>query len=265
MSAPLLEVRDLGVTFPTEGGELHAVDGMSFSIEAGERLGMVGESGAGKSVANLAIMRLLPAAARISGQALWDGNDLLGRPRKQLRRVRGSQIAMIFQDPVTCLNPSMKIGDQIAEAILAHEQLSKSEAGHRAVELLAKVGMPAPARRAEEYPHRLSGGMAQRVMIAMAVSCGPRLLLADEPTTALDVSIQAQIIELLRALGEEQGSAVMVVTHDLAVLARFADRILVVHGGRIVEQGPVEQIYYRPTNPYTVRLMESVRRVDRSR
>ncbi|HEV2069290.1 MAG TPA: ABC transporter ATP-binding protein [Acidimicrobiales bacterium] len=266
MDDPLLDVRDLRVTFPSEAGAVTAVDGVSFSIAAGERLGIVGESGAGKSLTALSIMRLIPTPpARISGEVRFRGTDLLTLSHKQLRRVRGLRIAMIFQDPVTCLNPAMTVGDQIVEAIRAHEAVSKREARARAIDLLAQVGIPAAARRADEYPHRLSGGMAQRAMIAMAVSCGPELLLADEPTTALDVSIQAQIVDLLRSLYEERGTAVVLITHDLALMARFAERIVVLHRGRIVEEGPVERIYAEPAHPYTMGLLEAVNRVDRPR
>ena len=266
MAEPLLDVRDLRVTFPSEAGAVTAVDGVSFSITAGERLGIVGESGAGKSLTALSIMRLIPTPpARISGEVRFRGTDLLTLSRKQLRGVRGLRIAMVFQDPVTCLNPAMTVGDQIVEAIRAHDAVSKREARARAIDLLAQVGIPAAARRADEYPHRFSGGMAQRAMIAMAVSCGPDLLLADEPTTALDVSIQAQIVDLLRSLYEERGTAVVLITHDLALMARFAERIVVLHQGRVVEEGLVERIYAEPAHPYTMGLLEAVNRVDRPR
>ncbi len=266
MTGPLLEVRDLTVAFPTPAGLIRAVNSMSFSASAGERVGIVGESGAGKSVAALAIMRLLPTPpARVSGRVTFDGTDLLGLPAGRMRRVRGARIAMIFQDPVTCLSPRLPVGEQIAEAIRAHRDVTRRAARDRATQLLGDVGVPAPGRWAAEYPHRLSGGMAQRVMIAMALSCEPDLLIADEPTTALDVTIEAQIIDLLIALTEERGTAVMLITHDLALLARFAERILVTYAGGIVEQGPVTTIYDHPTHPYTWGLLQSVTRVDEQR
>ncbi len=265
MTRPLLEVRDLAVTFPTDIGPIRAVNGMSFSMEAGERVGMVGESGAGKSVVALAITRLLPPSARISGQVHFEGTDLLQLPPRHLRHVRGGRIGMIFQDPVTCLSPRMPVGEQLVEAIRAHRDVPRRLARERALELLGSVGIGAPAQWAGEYPHRLSGGMAQRVMIAMAISCEPALLIADEPTTALDVTVEAQIIDLLVALTEERGTAVMLITHDLALLARFAERILVTYAGSIVEQGSVSTIYGRATHPYTWGLMQSVTRVDEQR
>lgn len=265
MMEPLLEVRDLHVRFPSAEGPVDAVDRVSFSIRPGERLGIVGESGAGKSVTALAVMGLLPASADVSGEVLFEGTELLGRSRRALRQVRGAQMAMIFQDPVACLNPSMKVGDQIVEAIRAHRRLSKGDARARAVDLLARMGIASPHRIAADYPHRLSGGMAQRVMIAMAISCEPQLVIADEPTSAADVSIEAQVIELLDSLCRDRGTAVLLITHDLAVLARFADRIVVMHEGAVVEKGPVETIFYRPQHPYTTGLVQSVIRPDRPR
>lgn len=264
VTEPLLQVQNLHVGFPGDGC-LDAVNGVSFSIRAGERVGIVGESGAGKSLTALSVMGLLPPRAQISGEIIFDGVDLLRERRRDLRRLRGEKIAMVFQDPVTCLNPSMKVGGQIVEAIRAHRRVSKKEARNAAVELLHRVGMPSPERRASEYPHRLSGGMAQRVMIAMAVSCRPALLLADEPTTALDVSIEAQIVELLDSLCDDQRTAIVLITHDVAVLARFAERIVVMHHGQVVEQGSVDEVFYRPKHPYTRRLMESVMRPDQRR
>lgn len=264
VTEPLLQVQNLHVGFPGDGC-LDAVNGVSFSIRAGERVGIVGESGAGKSLTALSVMGLLPPRAQISGEIIFDGVDLLRERRRDLRRLRGEKIAMVFQDPVTCLNPSMKVGGQIVEAIRAHRRVSKKEARNAAVELLHRVGMPSPERRASEYPHRLSGGMAQRVMIAMAVSCRPALLLADEPTTALDVSIEAQIMELLDSLCDDQRTAIVLITHDVAVLARFAERIVVMHHGQVVEQGSVDEVFYRPMHPYTRRLMESVMRPDQRR
>lgn len=262
---PLLDVVDLHVTFPGRGQAVRAVDGVSFSVGPGERVGIVGESGAGKSLTALAVMGLEPPMAEVSGRILFGGVDLRRQPRRELRRLRGDRIAMIFQDPVTCLNPSMKVGEQIIEGIRAHRSLSRAQARAVAVDLLGAVGIPSPARRAEEYPHRLSGGMAQRVMIAMAVSCQPQLIIADEPTTALDVSIEAQIIELLLSLCRDRGTAVALITHDLAVLARFADRIVVMHDGAVVEQGPVDAIYYESAHPYTRSLIDAVIRPDQPR
>ncbi|MPZ65786.1 MAG: ATP-binding cassette domain-containing protein [Pseudonocardiaceae bacterium] len=265
MTRPLLDVRDLAVTFPTDSGPIHAVHRMSFSIGSGERVGIVGESGAGKSVAALAITRLLAPSARLSGQVALDGTDLLQLPRSQLRHVRGERIGMVFQDPVTCLSPRMSVGDQLVEAIRAHRGVPRRAARDRALDLLRSVGIPDPVLWAKEYPHRLSGGMAQRVMIAMAISCDPELLIADEPTTALDVTIEAQIIDLLVELSEERGTAVMLITHDLALLARFAERILVTYAGSIVEQGTVGTLYGRPSHPYTWGLMQSVTGVNEQR
>lgn len=266
MTQPLLDVRDLTVAFHADTDPIRAVNGVSFSVRSGERVGVVGESGAGKSVVALAIMRLLPTPpARVSGQVHFDSADLLRLPPRRMRQVRGARIAMIFQDPVTCLSPRMPVGEQIAEAIRAHRDVRHSVARERAIELLARVGFAAPRRWADEHPHKLSGGMAQRVMIAMAISCEPDLLIADEPTTALDVTIQAQIIDLLASLSEERDTAVILITHNLALLARFAERILVVYAGTIVEEGPVTTIYERATHPYTWGLMQSVTRVDEQR
>ncbi len=265
MTGPLLDVRDLAVDFPTDAGPIRAVGGMSFSVRAGERVGVVGESGAGKSVAAMAIMRLLPPSARISGQVHFDGTDLLRVAPRELRQVRGGRIGMVFQDPVTCLSPRMTVGAQLVEAIRAHRSVSRRMARHRALELLISVGIPDPERRIDEYPHRLSGGMAQRVMIAMAISCEPDLIIADEPTTALDVTIAAQIIDLLVALAEQRGIAVMLITHDLALLAGFAERVLVTYAGRVVEEGTVAAVYRRAAHPYTWGLLQSVTRIDEQR
>ncbi len=265
-SPPLLEVRDLTVAFPSAAGVVAAVNGVSFSLDRGDRLGLVGESGAGKSVTALCGLGLVPSPpAAISGQVLYRGRDLLKMARRDLRRLRGARVAMIFQDPVTCLNPRMTVGAQVAEAIRAHEDLSARQARRRAVDLLGRVGVPAPARRADEHPHRLSGGMAQRVMIAMAISCEPDIIFADEPTTALDVTIEAQIMELLGQLCAEEGTAVVLITHDLGVVARFASRVAVMYAGRVVEHGDVEAIYHRPAHPYTQALLRSVSRADQPR
>jgi oligopeptide/dipeptide ABC transporter ATP-binding protein len=262
----LLEVRDLRAVFDTRAGPLRAVDGVSFGVRRGERLGIVGESGSGKSVTALSILGLLPVPpARVTGEALFEGEDLLQLGPRELRRIRGARIGMIFQNPLDSLDPSMTVGRQIEEAILAHSDVRRGIARARAVELLGQVGIPSPARSADEYPHRFSGGMRQRVMIAIALSCSPDLVIADEPTTALDVTIQAQIIELLDSLCRDLGTAVVLITHDLALLAGFADRILVMYAGRIVEQAIVDTIYYRASHPYTWGLMEAVTRVDRPR
>jgi oligopeptide/dipeptide ABC transporter ATP-binding protein len=263
MTAPLLDVRDLRVSFPTPAGTLQAVSGVSFTVRAGQRVGICGESGAGKSVVALAIMGLLARPpAEVSGDIRLDGQDLLALPNRRLRHVRGARIGMVFQEPVASLNPAMTIGAQLVEALRAHTDLGRRAARERAIELLARVGLPAPARRLDDYPHQFSGGMAQRVMIAIAVSSRPQLVIADEPTTALDVSIEAQIIDLLVELSEEQHTAVMLITHDLGVLARFAQRVVVMYAGRIVEQGPAEAVYTRPAHPYTAGLLASVPRAD---
>ncbi|MFN2389754.1 MAG: ABC transporter ATP-binding protein [Actinomycetota bacterium] len=263
---PLLRVEGLATTFPSELGPVRAVDGVSFEVLPGERIGVVGESGSGKSVTALSVMGLVPSPpATVSGRVFFRGEDVLQMSPKQRRAVRGAGMSMIFQNPLSCLNPTMRMGDQIAEAILAHEDLPKRVARERAVDLLGRVGIPSPARNADEYPHRFSGGMRQRVMVALALSCRPDLLLADEPTTALDVTIQAQIVELLLSLCEEQGTAVIFITHDLGILAGFAERILVMYAGRIVEKGDVDTIYYRATHPYTWGLMTSLTRMDESR
>jgi oligopeptide/dipeptide ABC transporter ATP-binding protein len=263
---PLLEIHNLTVTFPSDFGRVHAVTGASFAVGAGERVGLVGESGSGKSVTALSIMGLVAAPpAHVQGRAMFRGTDLLTLPPKQMQRLRGARISMIFQNPLNCLNPAMPIGTQIQEAILAHERVSRREAKERAVELLGRVGIPSPAKNADEYPHKFSGGMRQRVMIAVALSCDPDLVIADEPTTALDVTIQAQIIELLMAICEERGTAVLLITHDLGLLAGFAGRIIVMYAGRVIEEGPVDTIYYGASHPYTWGLMTSITRMDEAR
>jgi oligopeptide/dipeptide ABC transporter ATP-binding protein len=262
----LLEVRGLEVTFPGREGDVHAVNGASFTVAVGERVGLVGESGSGKTVTGLTIMGLVHSPpARVSGEVVFDGVDLLRLPAKERQRLRGARIGMIFQNPLGSLNPTMTIGDQVAEAIRAHRDVAKRAARAEAVEALGRVGIPSPARNADEYPHRFSGGMRQRVMIAMAISCGPELLIADEPTTALDVTIQAQIVELLASLSEERGMAVLLITHDLALLAGFAERIVVMYGGKVMEEGAVDTIYYGATHPYTWGLMGSITRLDEPR
>src|SRR6266852_4628378 len=255
----LLEVRDLHTSFFLEGGEARAVNGVSFSLDAGRVLGLVGESGCGKSVTALSLMRLVPAPGRIvRGEVCLDGRDLLTLPERDMRAVRGAGLAMIFQEPMTSLNPVFTVGSQIAEAVRLHRPVSRRAAWERAVELLAEVGIPEPARRARDYPHRLSGGMRQRVMIAMAISCEPRVLIADEPTTALDVTIQAEILDLLRALREQRGMALLLITHDLGVVAEQADEVAIMYAGRIVEHAAVLDVFDRPLHPYTQGLFRSI-------
>ena len=253
---PLLRVTDLETRFRSDGGEVHAVDGVSFDILPGQTVGLVGKSGCGKSVTSLSIMRLLPdRAARIAGgSVLLDGEDLTTATEERMRKVRGNDISMIFQEPMTSLNPVLTIGRQIAETLVLHEGLSRRAALDRAVELLASVQIPEPRRRAGEYPHELSGGMRQRVMIAMAIACRPRLLIADEPTTALDVTIQAQILDLLAELKESTGMAMLFITHDLGVVAEIADHVVVMYAGRKIEEAPVDALYRNPQHPYTAGL-----------
>jgi peptide/nickel transport system ATP-binding protein len=262
----LLDVRDLKVTFVTEEGSVQAVDGVSFDLAAGEVLAVVGESGSGKSVTAMTLMGLTRSPnARFEGSAPFKGMDLVSASEDDLRRVRGAEIAMIFQDPMTSLNPVMKIGDQIIEQIAEHEGLPDQQARERAVEMLEKVGIPRARERVDSYPFEFSGGMRQRVMIALAMSCNPSVLIADEPTTALDVTIQAQILERIRELRDETGAAVILVTHDLGVVADIADRIAVMYAGRIVEQGTLDEIFYDPQHPYTWGLLGSITRMDRPR
>ena len=266
MSEPLLDVRDLRVTFLTDGGDVTAVDGVSLALGADEVLGIVGESGSGKSVTMMSVMRLVPERnTRFEGEVLYGGRDLMQLSRRTMREVRGSEIAMIFQDPMTSLNPVYTVGWQIAEQVREHEGLSAAAARDRAIELLRSVGIPDAEQRVDDYPHQFSGGMRQRVMIAMALSCNPRVLIADEPTTALDVTIQAQILDLIRTLRRETGSSVVLITHDMGVVAELADRVLVMYGGRIVEQGPTRAIFHDPLHPYTWGLLGSIARLDRPR
>ena len=255
----LLEVRGLRTVFDTDAGIAPAVDGIDFAVDEGETVGIVGESGCGKSVTALSILRLVPEPpGRIAAGSIGlDGRDLLALDAESMRRVRGNDVAMIFQEPMTSLNPVFTIGSQIAEPLRLHRGLSKREATAEAVRMLERVEIPDPARRVHDYPHQLSGGMRQRVMIAMALSCNPRLLIADEPTTALDVTIQAQILDLLDALKRDTGMAVLLITHDLGVIAEHADRVLVMYAGRIVEQGRVSDVLARPTHPYTRGLLAS--------
>jgi peptide/nickel transport system ATP-binding protein/oligopeptide transport system ATP-binding protein len=263
---PLLEVTDLRVTFATEEGNVNAVDGVSLAVAEGEILAVVGESGSGKSVTSLTVMGLTRGSnSRIEGSVRFAGEELLEADDERMRRIRGAGISMIFQDPMSALNPVYKVGDQIAEQILAHEDVRKSEALNRAIDLMSRVGIPRARERVNSYPHEFSGGMRQRVVIAMALSNSPRLIIADEPTTALDVTIQAQILRQLKELRDETGSAVIMVTHDLGVVADIADRVVVMYGGRVVEQGSLEEIFYDPQHPYTWGLLGSIARVDRPR
>jgi peptide/nickel transport system ATP-binding protein len=260
---PLLEVTDLKTYFRTDDGIVRAVDGVSFSVDKGQTLGIVGESGSGKSVTCLTIMGLNNRKSAISsGQALWKGEDLLTASPRRLRELRGQDIAMIFQDPMTSLNPVHKIGDQLAEAMRLHEDVSKAKARARALELLKAVGIPRPERRLDDYPHQFSGGMRQRVMIAMSLINNPDLLIADEPTTALDVTTQAQILTLIERLQEEFGSAVIMITHDLGVVAEIADDVVVMYAAEVAEKAPVDEIFKRPHHPYTWGLMGSLPRLD---
>jgi oligopeptide/dipeptide ABC transporter ATP-binding protein len=263
-SGPLLELKDLKVSFRTEDGVVRAVDGVSFTVAEGEVVGIVGESGSGKSVSMMSVMRLITDPNVIyEGDIIYKGRSLMGLSRDAMREVRGDEIAMIFQDPMTSLNPVYTVGWQIAEQLQEHQQLTKGQARQRATELLAQVGIPRPEQRIDDHPHQFSGGMRQRVMIALALSCNPDLLIADEPTTALDVTIQAQILELIKRLKRDFGSAVVLITHDLGVVADIADRILVMYAGRIVEEGDKDQIFYDPQHPYTWGLLGSIARLDR--
>ena len=255
----LLDVRDLRTTFATDDGEFAAVDGVSFTLEAGRTLGLVGESGCGKSVTSLSIMGLVAKPpGRVEGQILFDGADLLRMSVGELRELRGNRLSMIFQEPMTSLNPAFTIGEQINEAILRHRRTSRAEARALTIAMLERVRIPSPAQRYDDYPHRLSGGMRQRVMIAMALALSPRLLIADEPTTALDVTIQAQILELMRMLREEMDTAIILITHDLGVIAEVADDVAVMYAGRIVERAPVHALFAQPQHPYTIGLLGSI-------
>jgi peptide/nickel transport system ATP-binding protein len=263
VAEPLLEVSDLRVHFPTDDGLVKAVDGISFSLQAGETLGVVGESGSGKSVSFLTVMGLITRPqANIEGQIVFKGQDLLTMSQDELRTVRGEMVSMIFQDPMTSLHPFYKVGDQISEAIRVHQRVSKQEAREQAVEMLRRVGIPRPDERADQYPHEFSGGMRQRAMIAMALSLNPDLLIADEPTTALDVTVQAQILDLIDRLKEEFNAAVVIITHDLGVVAEHCDHIQVMYAGRIVESGDRSDIYYKAHHPYTWGLLRSIPRID---
>jgi peptide/nickel transport system ATP-binding protein len=264
--SPLLEVRDLRVQFNTEDGIVHAVDGISYSVDTGKTLGIVGESGSGKSVSSLTTLGLTRRyGGRIEGQILFEGRDLAQMPDKGLRSIRGNDIAMIFQDPLSSLHPFYKVGSQLVEAMQAHRDISKSAARARAVELLELVRIPDPKKRVDQYPHEFSGGMRQRAMIAMALANEPKLLIADEPTTALDVTVQAQILALLEELQRRLGMAIIIITHDLGVVAEISDDVAVMYAGRIVEHGRTEEIFHHPQHPYTWGLLKSIPRLDSPR
>jgi oligopeptide/dipeptide ABC transporter ATP-binding protein len=264
MEQNLIELRNLHTQFFTDDGLVRAVDGVSYGLEKGETLGVVGESGCGKSVTALSILRLIPdpPGKIVEGEILFEGANLLDFSPSEMRRIRGNDISMIFQEPMTSLNPVFTIGNQIAEAVRLHQGLSKKDAIDKAIEMLTLVGIPVPDRRVHEYPHQLSGGMRQRAMIAMALSCNPKVLIADEPTTALDVTIEAQILDLMRTLQHELGTAIIMITHDLGVVAEIARKVVVMYAGKVVEQAPVEQIFAEPNHPYTQGLLASLPRVD---
>jgi peptide/nickel transport system ATP-binding protein len=258
-TAAFLDVRNLSVKFPTDDGLVSAVNGMDFSLERGQTLGIVGESGSGKSVTSQALMGLLKGtSARVTGQALFQGKDLVTLPESGMRQLRGRNIGMIFQDPLSALHPFYTVGHQIAEAYLVHNKASKKQARTAAVDMLGRVGIPSPEQRYDEFPHHFSGGMRQRAMIAMALICEPELLIADEPTTALDVTVQAQILDLMSELQEETNSALILITHDLGVVAEVCDSVLVMYGGQCVESGPVDEIFYDTQHPYTLGLLKSM-------
>ncbi|MDP2969171.1 MAG: ABC transporter ATP-binding protein [Deltaproteobacteria bacterium] len=263
----LLQVRDLKTYFYTDAGVVKAVDGVSYDLKEGETLGLVGESGCGKSVSALSILRLIanPPGKIVGGEIFFEGKDLLKISEKEIRNIRGNHIAMIFQEPMTSLNPVLTIGLQIGEALELHRNMNKKEAREEILRLLRMVGIPDPERRIGDYPHQFSGGMRQRVMIAMALSCNPKLLIADEPTTAVDVTIQAQLLEVVKELTSRLGTAVMLITHNLGVVARYVNRMAVMYAGRIVEQGPAAEVYAHPRHPYTIGLLASVPRLDKPR
>ena len=267
MGEPLLDVQNLKTYFKTKAGYVRAVDDVSFSIQPGEKVALVGESGCGKSVTSLSIMRLIaqPPGEYVDGHIYFEGQDLLKVPERTMSSIRGGKIGMIFQDPMTCLNPTMPIGEQIAEGVQQHLKLSARAARQRAIELLEMVGIPAAQQRFDAYPHQFSGGMRQRVMIAIALACNPKLLIADEPTTALDVTVQAQILELINTICQESHTALILITHDLGVVAGAADRVLVMYAGKVVEDAPTEQLFADPRHPYTIGLLGSVPRLDEAR
>jgi peptide/nickel transport system ATP-binding protein len=260
VSTPLLDVRELSVRFETDDGVTQAVDRFSFTLGRGEVLGIVGESGCGKSVTMLSLLRLLPETAVVTGEAEFDGRDLLSASPAVLRKVRGREISFVFQEPMTSLNPAFTVGRQVGEVLRRHLDLSREQARRRAIELLDLVRIPAPERRLDEYPHQLSGGMRQRVMIAMALACDPKILIADEPTTALDVTIQAGILDLMRDIRDRLGTAIVLITHNLGVVADIADRVVVMYAGRKAEEAPVHELYAHPQHPYTIGLLGAIPR-----
>ncbi|GAA4719679.1 ABC transporter ATP-binding protein [Brevibacillus fulvus] len=261
----ILQVQQLRTRFKTDQGKVSVVDGVDFSIRQGETLGVVGESGCGKSMTSLSIMRLLPQNGSTEGKITFEGKDLLSLSEKDMQKIRGNEIAMIFQEPMTSLNPLHTVGRQIEEAVLLHRKVTKEEAKKRAIDMLKAVGMPRPEEIYGEYPHQLSGGMRQRVMIAMAMACDPKLIIADEPTTALDVTIQAQILELMQKLKEQTGTSIMLITHDLGVVAEMCDRVIVMYAGQVVEEAEINQLFESPKHPYTIGLMNSVPELDEER
>ncbi len=267
MEERLIEVQGLKTHFFTEDGVVPALDGVSFHINKGETIGVVGESGCGKSVTALSIMKLIPPTIGriVQGDILFSGESLLEKSETQMRKIRGNDISMIFQEPMTSLNPVYTVGDQIAEAVQLHQQFDRKKAMKKAVEMLSLVGIPLPEKRVNEYPHQLSGGMRQRVMIAMALSCSPKLLIADEPTTALDVTIQAQILQLMKDLKKDLSTSIMLITHDLGVVAEMAERVAVMYAGRIVEEGDVRSIFRKPLHPYTEGLLKSIPNIDKQK
>ncbi len=264
LSAPILQVKDLRTQFKTDDGVVKAVDGVSFDLHKGETLGIVGESGSGKSVTNLSVMRLIPSPPGriVSGEVLFEGRDLLSMSDAEMRSIRGNKISMIFQDPMTSLNPFLRVSTQLVETIRLHQGLGKREASMKAVEMLSMVGIPRPEKRVNDYPHQFSGGMRQRVMIAMALSCNPQILIADEPTTALDVTIQAQILDIIQRLARELGTALIVITHDLGVVAGMCDNVAVMYAGKVVEKASTKELFANPQHPYTRGLINSVPRLD---
>jgi oligopeptide transport system ATP-binding protein len=267
LSEYLLEVQDLKTYFKTKSGRVRAVDGVNFAVKPGEKVAIVGESGCGKSVTALSIMRLVaqPAGEYAGGNIFFEDQDLLALPESAMRKVRGGKIGMIFQDPMTCLNPTMTVGNQIAEGLRIHLKLSQDEARKRAISLLEQVGIPDVANRINSYPHQFSGGMRQRVVIAIALACNPKLLIADEPTTALDVTVQAQILELISGVCKEFGTALILITHDLGVVAGMTDRVIVMYAGKVVEEAPTDELFANPRHPYTLGLLASVPRLDEKR
>jgi oligopeptide transport system ATP-binding protein len=267
MMSKILEVKDLHVSFKTYKGEVKAVRGVDFHLNKGETIAIVGESGCGKSVTSQTIMRLIPNPPGVikQGEIIFEGTDLTKASEKQMEKIRGSEISMIFQDPMTSLNPTLTIGTQIMEGLIKHQKLDKKTAREKAIEMLRLVGIPSPESRLDQYPHQFSGGMRQRAMIAIALACQPKVLIADEPTTALDVTIQAQIIDLMKALQEKTGTSIILITHDLGVVADIADRVVVMYAGKVVESGKLEEIFYQPKHPYTWGLLGSMPRLDLSR